>query len=219
MNTRIYHKTHKHKYTAPFHPLKVRLPFAGATKNILMYTGSSPILCNCWQPFYIIPVISFTVTVVCSLIFIMPLSKPSTLEEFRFCTQVWVEQLAHLPQMGLYYLLPVLRESPAAASWGGLCSWGAVCAASSLHSKSKGNPCLGTNRSSTQGSWGVRWQLPVISLQLDYPWALKLLHVFPALGGLCAPNLPTEAKVTLQEVHWWGLGPTGSDSISSLSVV
>lgn len=97
-----------------------------------------------------------------------------------------MEQLAHLPQMGLYYLLPVLRESPAAISRGGLCSWGAVCAASSLHSKSKGNPCLGTNRSSTRGSWGVRWQLLVLGLQLDYPWALKPLHVFPSEG--CVPQ-------------------------------
>ena len=157
--------------------------------------------------------------------FIMPGSKPGTLEQFRVCTQVWVQQLAHLPRTGLYYLLPVLRESPAAASRGGLGFPRAVCAASSLRSKSKGNPRLGTNRSSTQGSRGVRWQLPGISLQHDCPWALKLLNVFAALRGLSAPSPLHRSQGPLAKGALWGSRPTGSDcgqrwlSISSLSVV
>lgn len=191
-NLHIDHNTHKHKYTASFHPLKVSLLYSGAETNILMYLGSSPILCNSWQPFYIIPVKSFAVAVVCALIFIMPWSKPNTPEKFKVCTQVWTQQLAHLPQTGLYYLLPVLWESPAATSQGGLRSWGAVCAASNLCSKGQGNARLGTNRSSTQGSWGTRWQLPAISLQHDCLWALKLLNVFPALRGMSALSTPQQ---------------------------
>lgn len=120
----------------------------------------------------------------------------------QVCTQVWVQQLAHLPPLGPYYLLSVLWKSLAATSQGRLHSQGAICADRSLHSKSKGNPHLGTNRSSTQGSWGIRWQLPVISLQCDCLWALKLLSVFAALRGL-SPQKPR----SLCKMCTMGIGP------------
>lgn len=67
---------------------------------------------------------------------------------------------------------------------------------------------------STRGSWVLRWQLQVICLQNDFPWALILLNIFAALRGLSAPRSQGQlARGVLQR-----LGPTGSDSIYSLSV-
>lgn len=158
------------------------------------------------------------VAVVCDFIFIMPWSKPSTLEQFRVCTQIWAAGTSALNR-SLFYLLPVPRESPAAAPRGGLCSRGAVCAASSSHSERKGNPRLGTNRSPTKRRWGVRWQLSGTHLWHDCPRALKLPNVFPALWGLGAPSPSHRSQGHLGRGALWGLRPTGSDSISSLSVV
>lgn len=94
-----------------------------------------------------------------------------------------------------------------------------LCCQQLTQRKKEGNPRLGTNRSSTKGSWDVRWQLSVTSLQHDCPWALKLPNVFPALRGLSALSPPHRSQGHLARGALWGSGPTGSDSISSLSVV
>lgn len=76
----------------------------------------------------------------------------------------------------------------------------------------------GDQQEQHSGKLGCKVAITGIKFATGLPLGIETASCF-SLRGLCAPNLPTEAKVTLQEVHRWGLGPTGSDSFSSLSVV
>lgn len=215
MNPHVYHNIHNHKYTAPFHPLEVSLLFFWENYK---YFNVSWLLSNPLQ--------------LLAAMFYHSCHKfdchSNLCFDFYYVqTQTQLSGAVQVLHPGLSAAAGTSPNSSLsfttyAMGVPGSCLWrravlprSSLCCQQLLQLKQR-QLTPGDKSSVPGGSWGVRWQLPAISLQQDCLWALQVPNVFLALRELSAPSPPHRSQGHLVGVLW-GSGPTGSGSISSLS--